>query len=224
MFGTYMLLGVWCIYSNDGAIVMCMLQSISCYSLAFYTLFQIKNEKIFQWKMSHSRITQSANCKQCFMPGLHSHLGYSSRFLAWMRRSTHEFRHSHSRARIIDNEARHSRHSCFLWLGTDLPTCLWELRDEMRTSQEWGRRDECTLYTFSLMLSPRECKLGITHYSFIRRLKLFALSDGKWTNDKNKTNLDCNKLYLWHVQFHLHKFLYGYRDFAVLGPAFTLLL
>ncbi len=51
----------------------------------------------------------------------------------WMRQSTHECRHSHSCARIVDNEARHSRHSRFLWLGTDLSTCLRELRDETIT-------------------------------------------------------------------------------------------
>ncbi len=54
-------------------------------------------------------------------------------FETWMRQSTHECRHSHSRARIIVNETRHSRHSRFLWLGTDLLTCLRELRDENRS-------------------------------------------------------------------------------------------
>ncbi len=77
-----------------------------------------------------------ANELRAFMPGLHSHLG--SRVLVqifgemWTGWSTHRCRHSKSRARIIDNEARHSRHSHFLWLGTDLSTCLWELRDENR--------------------------------------------------------------------------------------------
>ncbi len=78
-----------------------------------------------------------------------------------MRRSMHKCRHRHSRARIIDNEARHSRHSRFLWLGTDLPICLRELRDEARTGRQCGRRDECTLHTLGLVLSRRECKPGI---------------------------------------------------------------
>ncbi len=37
----------------------------------------------------------------------------------WTRQSTLECRHSHSRARIVGNEARYSSHSRFLWLGTD---------------------------------------------------------------------------------------------------------
>ncbi len=65
----------------------------------------------------------------------------------------HECRHSHSRARIVNNEARHLRHSCFLWLGTDLPTCLQKLGDDTRTDWECGRRDECTLHTLVLVLS-----------------------------------------------------------------------
>ncbi len=71
----------------------------------------------------------------------------------WTRWNTQECRHSHSHVGIVDNEARHSKHSCFLWLGTDLPTCLQELRDEMRTGRECGRRDECTFHTFILVLS-----------------------------------------------------------------------
>ncbi len=35
----------------------------------------------------------------------------------WMRRSTHECGHSHSRVRIIDNKARNSRHSRFFDSG-----------------------------------------------------------------------------------------------------------
>ncbi len=58
-----------------------------------------------------------------------------------MRRSTHECRHSHSSVRIVDNEARHSRHSRFLWLGTDLLICLQDIREETRTDREYGRRD-----------------------------------------------------------------------------------
>ncbi len=46
---------------------------------------------------------------------------------------------------------RHSRHSRFLWLGTNLPTCFWELRDETRTGQECGRQDTCTLHTLILI-------------------------------------------------------------------------
>ncbi len=70
----------------------------------------------------------------------------------WIRRSTHECRHSHYNVRIDDNEARHSKHS-FLWLGTNLPTYLWELRDKRRTGWEYGRQDECTLHTLVLVLS-----------------------------------------------------------------------
>ncbi len=68
-------------------------------------------------------------------------------------RSMHKCRHSHSRARIIDNEARHSRHSRFLWLGTDLPTYLRELWDETRIGWEFGRRDKCILHILVLILS-----------------------------------------------------------------------
>ncbi len=69
----------------------------------------------------------------------------------WTRRSTHECKHSHKSVRIVDNEARHSRHSCFLWLGTDLPTCLQELRDETRTGRKFGRQDECTIHIIVLV-------------------------------------------------------------------------
>ncbi len=71
----------------------------------------------------------------------------------WTRWSTHKCRHSHSCGRIVDNERRHSRHSHFLWLRTNLPTCLRELWDEMRTGRECGRRDECTFHTLVLILS-----------------------------------------------------------------------
>ncbi len=86
---------------------------------------------------------------------------FSSRVLVetfgemWTRRSTHECRHSYFHAKIVNNEVRHSR---FLWLRTDLPTCLWKLWDETRTGRECGRRDECTLHTLVLVLSRRECK------------------------------------------------------------------
>ncbi len=59
----------------------------------------------------------------------------------------------HSPARIVDNKARHLRHSLFLWLGTDLPTCLWEFRDETRTGQDCGRWDKCTLHTLVFILT-----------------------------------------------------------------------
>ncbi len=86
---------------------------------------------------------------ELFMPGLHSCPGNRQDFgKMWTRRSTHECRHSHSRVRIIDNEARHS---CFPWLGTDLPTCLRELRDEMRTGRECEKQDKCTLHTLVLV-------------------------------------------------------------------------
>ncbi len=69
----------------------------------------------------------------------------------WTRRSTHECTHSHSRAKIVNNKARHSRHSCFLWLGTDLTACLREFWDKTRTGSESRRRDKCTLFIrFSL--------------------------------------------------------------------------
>ncbi len=71
----------------------------------------------------------------------------------WTRRSTHECRPSHSRERIGDNEAGHSRHSRFLWLRTDLSTCFLGLQDETRTGWECGRQDECTLHTLVLILS-----------------------------------------------------------------------
>ncbi len=55
----------------------------------------------------------------------------------WMGQSTHECRHSHSRASIIDNEARHSRHSRFLWLGTDLHMSPRASRQDENKSGEW---------------------------------------------------------------------------------------
>ncbi len=71
----------------------------------------------------------------------------------WTTRRKHECKHSHSRASIINNEVRHSRHSRFLWLGTDLPTCLWKFQDETRTGQECRRQDECALHTLIFILS-----------------------------------------------------------------------
>ncbi len=103
------------------------------------------------------------------MPGFHSHLGYSSRLLARCERGevrTNVDIHTLLQ-RIVDNEAKHSRHSCFLWLGTDLLTCLRELRDETRTGRECGKRDECTLHTYILVLSRWECKPGITCNNFM---------------------------------------------------------
>ncbi len=66
--------------------------------------------------------------------------------------------------RIVDNEARHSRHSHFLWLRTDLPTYLRELRKETRIGRECGRWEK-VFFTLSfsscLVLSRRECKPDI---------------------------------------------------------------
>ncbi len=78
-----------------------------------------------------------------------------------MKWSTLECRHSHSRARIVDNEARHSH---FLWLGTDSATCLRELtRWEQVESVEDEKNVPSTLsFSFCLVLSQWECKLGIT--------------------------------------------------------------
>ncbi len=92
----------------------------------------------------------------------------------WMRQSTHKCRHTHSRARIIDNKEIHSRHSRLLWLGTDLPTCLRELQDEMRIGWECWRRDVCTLHI--LVLSRWECKPGIT-VCRQRNFQYFVLPD-----------------------------------------------
>ncbi len=48
----------------------------------------------------------------------------------------------------LDNEAS----SRFLWLGTDLPICSWELLNETRTGRECDRQDDCTLHTLILVL------------------------------------------------------------------------
>ncbi len=72
----------------------------------------------------------------------------------WMRRSTHKCRHSQSHARIVDNEARHSKHSRFLWLGTDLLTGLRELQDKTNVRFTLS-------FSSCLVLSRRECKPGI---------------------------------------------------------------
>ncbi len=102
------------------------------------------------------------------MPRLHSHLRYSSRLSVRCERD--EVRTNidiHTLVReSCSNEARHSRHSRFLWLGTDLLTCLRELRDETRTCQECERWDECTLHILVLVLSRWEGKPGII-YSWI---------------------------------------------------------
>ncbi len=56
------------------------------------------------------------------VPGLHSCLGYSLRLLArYERDKVLTNVDIHTLMRVVNNEARHSRHSHFLWLGTDLP-------------------------------------------------------------------------------------------------------
>ncbi len=102
------------------------------------------------------------------MPGLDSRLGYSSRLLARCERDkvyTNVDIYTLVQ-RIVDNEARRSRHCHFLWLRTDLPSCLRELRDKMRREQVESVEDKTNVpFTLSLsflVLSQRECKPGIT--------------------------------------------------------------
>ncbi len=93
---------------------------------------------VCEYRIEGFRINQSVFT--IIMSVLHSHFGYSSRLL--VRCERYEVRRNgdiHSRTRIVDKEARHSRLSRFLWLGTDLPTCFQELWDETRTSRECGR-------------------------------------------------------------------------------------
>ncbi len=87
-----------------------------------------------------------------FMPGLHFRLRYS---LDKVRTNVD------IRTLLRKLQDRVETFSFLLWLGTDLPTCLRELRDETRTDRECGRRDECTLHFIVLILSRRECKPGI---------------------------------------------------------------
>ncbi len=102
---------------------------------------------------------------------------FSSRVLVktfgemWTRQSPHECKHSHFRARIVDNETRYSRHFCYLWLRTDLPKGLiyWHVSEsfEMRQEQIKSVEDETNVtFTLSfsscLVLSQRKCKPGIS--------------------------------------------------------------
>ncbi len=105
------------------------------------------------------------------VPGLHSHLGYSSRLLA--RCEWDEVR-TNVDIRTLVRELSITRHNIrdilvsFDWLGTDLLSCFQELRDETRTGRECRRRDDCTLHTLSfsscLVLSQWECKPAIRYY------------------------------------------------------------
>ncbi len=82
----------------------------------------------------------------------------------WMRQNTYECRHSHARARIIDNEARHSRHSFSLWLWTIYQHVSESF--ETRWKQVESVEDETNVpFTLSFLscrvLSQQECKPGI---------------------------------------------------------------
>ncbi len=104
------------------------------------------------------------------------------------RQSTHEYRHLHSRARIVDNKAKHSRHSrcanvnihTLVWessMGQDIWDILvsfdswliyWHvpessgIRREQVKSVENKTNVPFTLsFSFYLMLSQRECKPDI---------------------------------------------------------------
>ncbi len=85
------------------------------------------------------------------MPGLHSHLRYSPRLSA--RCEWDKYARMQIFALWCGNYKTKLKHSHFFWLGTDLLTCLRELRDETRSGRKSGRWDKCTLHIFVLILS-----------------------------------------------------------------------
>ncbi len=115
------------------------------------------------------------------MPDLHSRLGYLSTLFVRCEQDevcTNVDNHTLMRelCSIVDNEARHSRHSCFLWLWTDLPTCLRELQDKMRTGRKCGRWDRCTLHTLILVFSRAVSLMYKIKISIIIRKNWFSKS------------------------------------------------
>ncbi len=97
----------------------------------------------------------------------------------WIRQSTHECRHSHSRARIVDNEARHSRHSRFLYSGLiyrHVSESFGTKREQVESVEDEMNVPFTLLFSSCLMLSRWECKPGISDIWAIK-IKLSVIVD-----------------------------------------------